>query len=115
LMPLSPTPLIAALLLAIGLTLNAAVMSSTLTPIQLFAPPELRGRATAICSLYCSAMGGMGPFAVGALTDLEFNSSGGIAYALALSYGAALLVAWIVGPIAVRWTARIDNQRIAEK
>src|SRR5690606_16295161 len=113
LMPLAPTPLIAVLLLAIGLTFNAAVMSSTLTPIQLFAPPELRGRATAICSLYSSAMGGMGPLAVGALTDLAFHSPKGIAYALAFSYGAALLVAWIVGPISVRWTSRVDDARIA--
>ncbi|ABQ68336.1 major facilitator superfamily MFS_1 [Rhizorhabdus wittichii RW1] len=113
LMPLAPTPLVAVLLLAVGLTFNAAVMSSTLTPIQLFAPPELRGRATAICSLYSSAMGGMGPLAVGALTDLAFHSPKGIAYAMALSYGAALLVAWIVGPISVRWTSRVDDARIA--
>lgn len=113
LMPLSPTPLIAVLLLAVGLVLNAAVMSSTLTPIQLFAPPELRGRATAICSLYSSAMGGMGPLAIGALTDLVFHSPKGIAYAMALSYAAALLVAWIVGPISVRWTAQVDEERIA--
>lgn len=115
LMPLSPTPLIAVILLAIGLTFNASVMSSTLTPIQLFAPPELRGRATAICSLYTSAMGGMGPLAVGALTDWTFNSPQAIGYALAISYAAALAVAWIIGPIAVRWTARVDDAGEAGK
>lgn len=112
LMPLASTAWLAILLLALGLILNAAVMSSTLTPIQLFAPPELRGRATAICSLYCSAMGGMGPLAIGALTDFVFPSSQGIAYAMAVSFAAALLVAWIVGPIAVRWTARVDDERM---
>lgn len=110
LMPLAPTALTAGILLAIGLTLNAAVMSSTLTPIQLFAPPELRGRATAMCSLYSSAMGGMGPLAVGALADWVFPTPTGIAYAMAVSYGVALLVAWIVGPIAVRWTLRVDRE-----
>lgn len=110
-MPLAPTPLLAMLLLGIGLTLNAAVMSSTLTPIQLFAPPQLRGRATAMCSLYSSAMGGMGPLAVGVLTDRIFRTPQGIAYSMVVSYSAALLVAWIVGPIAVRWATRIDDER----
>ncbi|API59362.1 hypothetical protein BSL82_08600 [Tardibacter chloracetimidivorans] len=113
LMPIAPTPWLAVLLFAIGLFLNAAVMSSTLTPIQLFAPPELRGRATAICSLYTSAMGGMGPLAVGALADFVFPTPTGIGYAMAVSFGAALLIAWIVGPISVRWTSRMDDMRIA--
>lgn len=113
LMPIAPVAWLAVLLFAIGLLLNAAVMSSTLTPIQLFAPPELRGRATAICSLYTSAMGGMGPLAVGALADFVFPTPTGISYAMAVSFGAALLVAWIVGPISVRWAARMDDMRIA--
>jgi len=111
LMPLAPNAITATALLSLSLVLNAAVMSSTLTPIQLFAPPEVRGRATAVCSLYSSGVGGVGPLAVGAVTDLMFGTPESIGYAMAISFGAALLVAWVVGPIAVRWSARIDAAR----
>ena len=58
-------------------------------------------------------MGGMGPLAVGALADFVFPTPTGIGYAMAVSFGAALLIAWIVGPISVRWTSRMDDMRIA--
>jgi predicted MFS family arabinose efflux permease len=108
-MPLAPSASVALLMLAISVFLLAAVLTSALTPLQLFAPSEVRGRVTAMANVYSAALSGLGPLLTGLLTDGLFGDLTMIGYSLAITYAAAVAVAIVAGGAAARMAARIEN------
>jgi len=84
---------------------------TVMTPLPLMAPPYLRGRVTAVGGLVNSAIGGLGPLVVGALTDIVFKAPDKIDDSLALTFAAACVIGLICGPRAARAATRIDSER----
>lgn len=111
LMALSTNSTIALILLAIIFLLLAALFSSVLTPPALVAPPHLRARVIAVCSVVISALGGCGPLLVGAITDFTFKTPNRIADSLAITFAGACVIWVIAGPIASRMATRIDEEQ----
>ena len=111
LMALAPNATVALILLAIAFFLMSAAVSSVMTPLPLMAPPYLRGRVTAVGGLVNSAIGGLGPLVVGAITDIVFKAPDKIGDSLALTFAVACIIGLICGPRAARIATRIDRER----
>lgn len=107
--PLVPDANLALALLAAAFFLMAAGLSSIMTPIALFAPAGVRGRALATAGLCHAGLGGLGPMVVGAVNDFVFRSPERIGHSLVICLAAAMLVGLVLVPRVVRLANRIDR------
>lgn len=74
--------------------------------VQVLVPPLLRGRVSALYVLVVNLVGlGVGPVAIGALSDRLFQGAGGIAHAVG-TYSMAMLVVAFVAVAALRSRVR---------
>jgi len=106
--PLVPGPTAALVLLAISFFLMATGLSSIMTPVALFAPPNLRGRVLATAGLLHAGLGGLGPLAVGAVNDFVFGDPARIGHSLVITLAASCLFGLALMPRVVRLANRID-------
>jgi len=109
LMALVPGPWMTLALLALSVFLLAIILSSALTPLQLFAPADVRGRVSAVAIVYSAALSGIGPLMVGMITDLGFQQIDRIGYSLAITYAGSVLVAAIAAGAAAAMARRIEE------
>ncbi|ABQ68370.1 major facilitator superfamily MFS_1 [Rhizorhabdus wittichii RW1] len=107
--PLVPDADLALVLLAVAFFLMAAGLSSIMTPVALFAPPGVRGRALAMAGLCHAGLGGLGPLAVGAVNDFVFGTPDRIGQSLAVCLAGAMLVGLALLPRVIRLANRIDG------
>jgi len=108
LMPLVPSASAALALLALGFVCQGIILSSALTPLQLFTPSSVRGRITATCTVYSSLLSGLGPLAVGVMTDRLFAAPERISHAMALTFLAAGTAAFACGLLTLRMSRSIS-------
>lgn len=64
--------------------------------VQMVAPRELRGRLTATVGIPLSLVGGLGPLAVGALTDFVFRDEARLGQSMAVLFCIATPAAWLL-------------------
>lgn len=95
--PLMPEAWLSLMLFGGWLFLNGAWYSVCGGTIQLVAPNQLRGQATAIMFLFSSMVGfGLGPTAIAALTDFAFGDDRALRYALAIVGAVAMPLAILI-------------------
>ncbi|API59391.1 hypothetical protein BSL82_08775 [Tardibacter chloracetimidivorans] len=107
--PLVPSADLALVFLAIAFFLMAAGLSSIMTPVALFAPAGVRGRALAAAGLCHAGLGGLGPLAVGGVNDFVFGSPERIGDSLAICLVVALVIGLGLMPRVVGLAKRIDR------
>lgn len=107
--PLVSDPKVALALLATSFFLMAIGLSSIMTPVALFAPPNLRGRVLATAGLLHAGLGGLGPLAVGAVNDFVFGDPARIGHSLVFTLACACLFGLALLPRVVRLAQRIDS------
>lgn len=87
----------ALILLAVGMSLTTTASSLQGTAMQLMTPPRMRGRMMAIYLLFITLIGmGVGPLAIGLLSDHVFPGPKGLAPALAVVSTVALVFCGII-------------------
>lgn len=96
-------------LLAVAFFLMAAGLSSIMTPVALFAPAGVRGRALATAGLCHAGLGGLGPLAVGAVNDFVFGRPQSIGSSLLVVLTVSVLIGLLLYPRVVRLANRIDD------
>jgi MFS family permease len=109
LMTLMPSAELAFVAFLIGFFMMAACISAIFTPQQLCAPAHLRARVTAVSGLLCAGLGGLGPLAVGAITDFIFGSPAYLAWSLTTTFTVAWLIMLVTAPMATRAATRFDQ------
>ncbi len=107
--PLVASANLALLLLGIAFFLMAAGLSSIMTPVALFAPAGVRGRALATAGLCHAGLGGLGPLAVGAVNDFVFGSPDSIGQSLAITLSVAMLIGLVLLPRVVRLARQFER------
>jgi len=106
--PLVPDPNLAMALLAVAFFLMAAGLSSIMTPVALFAPPGVRGRALATAGLCHAGISGFGPLAVGAINDFVFGAPERVGDSIAICLATTVAIALLLYPHVVRLAREAD-------
>lgn len=107
--PLVPNADFALVLLAIAFFLMAVGLSSIMTPVALFAPAGLRGRALAAAGLCHAGIGGLGPLVVGAFNDFVFGTPESIGHSLAVCLTGAIVVGLVLFPRVIHLVDQVDR------
>jgi MFS family permease len=107
---LAPTS-IALPLVALTLLTYAACHCALLVPIQLITPNRMRGRIAAVTTLIYVIPAGLGPVAIGYLTDHVFKDPMALGKAMAIVMGTSSACALLAGVFAWSVARRIERAK----
>jgi len=107
---LAPTG-IALTLVALTLLTYAACHGAILVPIQLITPNRMRGRIAAVTGMIYVLPAGLGPVAIGYLTDHVFTDPMALGKAMAIVMGTSSAIALLAGVFAWSVARRIERAK----